>query len=240
MRIPLLIFVLAVLAIFLVQNGSPALPLILFGTQTIALPAALWLLVAILAGVATSLVLQLLSSWRGRFARAKKEIYNSPKPPPATRKKPEPPPRREDWENDSPRDWEIPPKPPIVETDEEDDWNIEQLPQEETRLQPEADEFEEFDNSSDRSRETDTEVDAPRVEVRRTPESSQKSGTFYSYRYREATPKDKERLVNNEDETVYDANYRVIRPPLWDMPPEPEPEDAEEDWGLDEDDEQQR
>lgn len=60
-------------------------------------------------------------------------------------------------------------------------------------------------------------------EVRQTPQSEFRSGSVYSYSYK--TPTDS---GVGKTEAVYDADYRVIVPPV------PEPED--EDWGLDEDD----
>ncbi|MEO0406886.1 MAG: LapA family protein [Cyanobacteria bacterium P01_A01_bin.135] len=54
------LLLLAVLAAFTVQNWAPAVPLVVFGTQTAALPLALWVIGAMLAGALTVLLMAVL------------------------------------------------------------------------------------------------------------------------------------------------------------------------------------
>lgn len=59
------LLVLAALAVFAVENWAPAVPLVIFGVQTTALPVALWVIGALLAGaltvLAVAVLLQLIS-----------------------------------------------------------------------------------------------------------------------------------------------------------------------------------
>ncbi len=63
------LLILIALAAFAVENWSPAVPLVILGTQTTALPMALWVIGALLAGALTVLaiaaLLQLISSPNG-------------------------------------------------------------------------------------------------------------------------------------------------------------------------------
>jgi hypothetical protein len=68
-------------------------------------------------------------------------------------------------------------------------------------------------------------------EVPQEPKTSSKIGSVYSYGYREKEQKDSG--VGKADE-VYDANYRLIRPP-YKQPIEPTREN-EEDWDFDDED----
>lgn len=54
------LLLLAILAVFTVQNWAPAVPLVVFGSQTAALPIALWVVGAILAGALTVLVMAVM------------------------------------------------------------------------------------------------------------------------------------------------------------------------------------
>jgi len=60
-RLIILILLLGGLTLFLVQNFSPALPLVFFGMRTQPLPLALWILCSILAGASTSILINGLS-----------------------------------------------------------------------------------------------------------------------------------------------------------------------------------
>jgi len=59
-RLIILIFLLGGLTLFLVQNFSPALPLVFFGMRTQPLPLALWILSSLLAGAGTSILINKL------------------------------------------------------------------------------------------------------------------------------------------------------------------------------------
>ncbi|MEM9215118.1 MAG: hypothetical protein AAGD25_12325 [Cyanobacteria bacterium P01_F01_bin.150] len=111
--------VLVGLVIFTAENWSPAVPLILFGVKTGALPLSLWVIVAGLMGVLTTLViafcLRLLSNDDDRLP--KRSSSQTSRPPHSPRPRPPRQPDRrsndeplemEDWEEFSrPReDWE--------------------------------------------------------------------------------------------------------------------------------------
>ncbi|MFW6264224.1 MAG: LapA family protein, partial [Cyanobacteriota bacterium] len=118
-RIAILLFLLGGLLIFLAQNWSPILPLIIFGNQTPALPIAVWILLFAVAGVFTSLLLQLLN----RLARGAtpRQVERSVPPPP-----PRPPRERETI--NPPRVSEPYRQPPETATpvEEREEWVVEE------------------------------------------------------------------------------------------------------------------
>ncbi|MGF1513339.1 MAG: hypothetical protein ACFB5Z_06545 [Elainellaceae cyanobacterium] len=59
------VLILIALAIFAVENWSPAVPLVILGAQTVALPIALWVIGAILAGALTMLAIAVLLQLAG-------------------------------------------------------------------------------------------------------------------------------------------------------------------------------
>ena len=83
-RVVLPILILGGLIIFTVENWSPSVPLVLFGAKTIALPLALWVIVACLSGalttVAIALCLRLLT--RDNNRSSSKEFRTASDPPP--------------------------------------------------------------------------------------------------------------------------------------------------------------
>lgn len=246
--------------IFFLQNRSPDLPLVFFGTQTISLPVGLWLILSAIAGILASTILQLLlgvypppngksNDW---------DDPDSPEPPDTTYRVPNPN-RYQSEENSSYNTSERasytvsnPKASPYDKNDEEDwesplqgeDWN--QIDEEWDIEKPPRRENPPSQNRSEDEEETlYSPPETPRniYERPQTPEkTSNQQGSVYSYRYREAEEDYEEREDdrNNEDDDedrpsspqVYEANYRVIRPPLWNLP------DEEED--LEEDDSEQR
>jgi len=217
--------------IFYLQNRSPEVSLIIFGSQTIALPVALWLIISAMAGLITSMLLQLLfgvysrqsrQQWEDdedfdfpeqpdepndRFASSDKQEANSvPRATQTLQQDWQSPPQREDW-NDL----------------DDDDWNIEEPPRRDSNPSPNR------NNNID--------------EVQNPPDKTSNQGSVYSYRYREARreyydseeiEEDEEENDNDEEEPnespkVYEANYRVIRPPLWNLPDEDNGNDDEDD-----------
>ncbi|PSO59224.1 MAG: hypothetical protein BRC41_00740 [Cyanobacteria bacterium QH_9_48_43] len=216
LKIALLLLVLGGLLLFLLQNWSPVLPLVILGSQTIGLPLAAWILLAVGAGFLTSLVLQLLNflSRRGASRRvdnsqAKSQLPRTPSQEPFNTSESSQnynytPSSASKASKTAAADWET----------GDDDWEIETPPNEPTG------------QSLDRS-SSEYEVES------REPKSSYNSGSVYSYTYRESKQPQKKGT-----ESVYDANYRVIRAPQRNLDEEDEEtEEDEEDWGLDEDDE---
>lgn len=211
-KLPVLAAILGAIALFLVQNRSPTLPLVLFGQPTrFELPVSLWLLAAGAIGWATSLCLQgldalaLRSLLRRRRDRGDRTGYTSDELPPEAdignregRGWNQTPPEQSDWET---------PKPFLDE--EDDEWDIESPP--DRRSRPEAPE--------------EREDIPPKRPATREP-------AVYSYSYRDERPRQTTAPARQPDsDRVYDANYRVIQPPVWDSE-----EEDEEDWGFDDDD----
>ena len=210
LKIFLSLFVLLFLSILFWQNREPLSLKLLCPDinqyclyQTPKLPLAIWMLIFILAGLVTSLIWQLLSyvstrsSRRDRYSspgyvsegkdapevsQPKTKVADFPRSPTTTKTKVNPP----VTDNLSKKsDWE--------DDNSSDDWNTEELTQEKVSEQPK-------DKQSNEQKS---------YEVRRKPENVQRSGSTYSYKYREAD-RGKEEKVDR----VYDANYKVINPPI--------------------------
>jgi uncharacterized integral membrane protein len=173
------------LALFALQNLTPV-PLVILGQATVSLPLAIWILVAIAAGVATSLLIAGLykasnsvasrraaprrakprnSVFVGRFATAERssepvrDSFRATPPPTEPVRRPAPP--EDDWESDS------------SASDSWDDWDVYEEPRD--RPRPSA-----APASGDR-------VPSPRGD--------------------RATPR-----VPNPEPPLYDAEYRTLDP----------------------------
>lgn len=220
--------------IFFLQNSSPVITLTIFGSQTIALPVAGWLIFSTIAGLITSIILQFLL---GLYSRPRKRVREWEDTegdfefPEAEENRKEKVTSRLDQEKatsqrksqktrdtsyrtpgfqEAEEDWESPPRrEDWNELDEE--WNIEEPPRQEIN--------DPTDNTEDEF-----------YEVERPLEKTSQQGSVYSYRYRKASRESDNEEENNynDDESsppIYEANYRVIRPPLWNLPEEEEDDD---------------
>lgn len=256
-KIKLTVWVIIILAgiIFYLQNRSPEVSLVIFGSETIALSVSLWLIIGAIAGFITSIVLQLLLGVYSRQRRRSRqwedeaddedqedgdfefpeatettnERFASSTRFNATKEANSVPNSRQKEDLPEEEDWESPPKREDWD-DLDDEWNIEEPPKREINPPPPSNEN--F------------------YEVQNRPEKTSQQGSVYSYRYRQASSQsdnserieeEEEENDNNDDDDetnqspkVYEANYRVIRPPLWNLP------DAEEDWDEEEDDTDKR
>lgn len=211
-KLPVLAALLGAIALFLVQNRSPTLPLVLFGQATdFELPISLWLLLAGTIGWAISLCGQGLDALSVRsLLRRQRDRKRSGDNPRTEVSSDELPPEADigsregrDWNPAPPEqsDWETP-KPPLDE--EDDEWDIESPPERRSRPNPPS-----------------------------------REPAVYSYSYRDDRPRETSVRESQPDgDRVYDANYRVIESPVWDS----EEEDAatpvrhtEEDWGFEDD-----
>ncbi|MBW4514381.1 MAG: hypothetical protein KME11_04080 [Timaviella obliquedivisa GSE-PSE-MK23-08B] len=248
-RLFLPLLILAGLALFALQNWSPVLPIVVAGLNTQALPLALWMLTAIAAGATTTIAVSSLFSL-SRFTAVRRSNKQRPSASPSrpeTESRPwvaawtkrnearaNPPSTaktriQDDWENRQTReewdDWEedspAPASsasfssagvPPDVHDRSDEDW----------------DNWEGY-TEADRVSGTPRPPVRTDFEVRQAPVAQKQSGSLYSVSYERAET-DPQRP--NE---VYDADYRVIVPPLSSEPaPAISPED--EDWGFDDDD----
>ncbi|PSO50744.1 MAG: hypothetical protein BRC33_02360 [Cyanobacteria bacterium SW_9_44_58] len=246
-KIKLTVWAIILLAgiIFYWQNRLPEISLVIFGSETIALPVSLWLIIGAIAGFLTSIALQLLLGvYSGQRRRSREwddqdndgdegdfefpEATESPNERfasstrfnadrnadsvPNSRQQEElPEDGEEDWESPlTGEDW----------NDLDDEWNIEEPPKRESNPPPPGNFY----------------------EVQNRPEKTSQQGSVYSYRYRQANgesdnsePIEEEENDNDDDEepnqspNVYEANYRVIRPPLWNLPDAEENSDEEAD-----------
>lgn len=251
--------------IFFLQNTSPVLSLVFFGTQTVSLPVGLWLVLSAIAGLLSSLILQLLLGvYPPPKSRSRNWDYpddpddepDSPNPPDTTYRVANPNryqseenssyntserasygvsnPKAFQYDKNDDDDWEL----PLTGEDWnqiDEEWDIEQPPRRPNPPPPsnnDEDEDETLYSPPDTTRNIDERPQTPK-------ETSPQEGSVYSYRYRETDEEfdDSENDKNDDDNDytdeprssqVYEANYRVIRPPLWNLPDEEE-EDLEED-----------
>ncbi|HEY9802477.1 MAG TPA: hypothetical protein V6D25_19100 [Leptolyngbyaceae cyanobacterium] len=215
-RLTLLVAVLGGLTLLLVQNLSPALPLVFLGMRSQPLPLAMWILFSTAAGAGTSLLITSLfrlSSYFGGQPRQVPPKSTTSRRSTANRKEEftPPPPSKEPANkanyasSDEFDDWET--------NSADDDWDIEEKPREATTNNSQSDSF----------------ADSSTYERPQQPKSGTKSGSTYSYSYRE--PKN---TAAGRTESVYDADYRVIIPP-YQPPPKDTTNDDDDDWGFDDD-----
>ncbi|NJM72057.1 MAG: LapA family protein [Scytonema sp. RU_4_4] len=221
-RLILLVTVLGGLALLLVQNWSPVLPLIFLGMKSKPLPLAIWILFSTAAGAFTTIFVTSLFNLSNYFAGQQRQTPLR-SPATATRRsqtrteeptpRPSPPPSDRKTEStqtsDAPDDWET--------NDSTDDWD-----------------FEEKKEQAPTPNSQNTQVrDSSTYERQQEPKSSYKSDSVYSYSYRE--PKNS---GVGKTESVYDADYRVIIPP-YEPPTTPQAQTnqtKDDDWGFLDDD----
>ncbi|AOY81930.2 hypothetical protein BJP36_20515 [Moorena producens JHB] len=194
--------------------------------KTPPLPLALWIVGAIGAGVLTSISLRLPNYLAWRYSRRNSE---SPDNEPLFSEYS----RRESYQTQTRQD-KTRERPASKQTSKDDpvsDW-------EESSSQ-EWD-FEE-DHDSDRvssgrqgvkqdSTSHTTKADPTSYDLSEEPDSSDQSGSVYSYSYRKPG-----NSGVGKSETVYDAKYRVINPPYKTVAKQSEEEEEEEDWGFEDD-----
>jgi hypothetical protein len=206
-RIVLLLIVVGGLALFAFSNLSPVLPLVFLGMPTAPLPLATWIGIAIASGALTSFCLQFLQLLqKSPSTRSFAEVDEVP--PQAT------PFRRESY--DEPvysRPTATPPPPETPKTSAASDWE-----------EPNAKNWE-FEQQAKASKTPEVR---DQINDATEPKNSPPSGT-YSYSYRE---QDKKQAGVGKADAIYDANYRVIKPPN----PTVKPDDDDEDWGFEDDD----
>ncbi|MEA5532685.1 LapA family protein [Crocosphaera sp. XPORK-15E] len=242
MRLIILLLLLVGTGIFIIQNQQPVV-LYFLGTEaktallSLTLPLGLWVVIFALAGIITSLLIQLLT--RSPRQRSAPKSVKSP-----SRPRPQEPPETPYQRSEAKRsDWEVPPNPEWEKTpqpDEDEEWNIEEPPTERTQpFQP--------------SKTPIIEDQASEFEMPQTPKTVSRQGTIYSYTYRELSdrrdpiPPQEQEIPPSPSDTsptpppksnptnqVYDANYRVITPPYQTPPNSPNSEfdedENEEGW----------
>jgi uncharacterized integral membrane protein len=250
-RIILLLTILGGLVLFALQNWSPLLPLVILGLRTQALPLAFWIVGAIVAGALTTLVvaglfnLQVATSPVARRSRQTKRVNQSATPDTAawnygwSGAQPEPSPAASSYANPASSTtvnatWQESSPP---QQEEWEDWSgyqeprrqpVDDLPNLETPAQDAEDQdwadwegYDQEEEPRDRTVADSRPVPPPQTsyEVPQEPTKRSQSGTVYSYSYRRS-----EDTSAGKAESVYDADYRVLRPPykpLDDSQPQP-------------------
>ncbi len=225
-RLFLLLVALGCLTLLLLQNWSPVLPLVFLGAQTQPLPLAVWILISVVAGALTSVAIAGCFKLSNYFAPSKprKRRQAAATPPPRS----EAPkgskstasynaasssytagsnsqPKADSTPSDDFNDWE---------SDASNDWD-----------------FEEDTEKNQKSAPQDPVKDYRNYEANAEPKSGYRSGSVYSYSYREPSNSGVGRT-----ESIYDADYRVLTPPYRqkDSSSKSEGED-EDDWGFEDD-----
>ncbi len=205
----LLILLLLVLAgiILLVQNGQSLTLIVLNQPVRLTLPLSIWVILAVIAGLFTSLL------WRGLMSFGSRDNivgdrlnrrFSSLKQRPE--RQPEKKPRKSDWEKSRAGfDWTD------EDIDDEDIWDIESPPPRTTQTRPPQ---KRSASAKPPSRPTAQEADIPPARSAPSDPAAQQA--------RQQPPPSKE--------GVYDANYRVITPPYNPQDSSPEDDDNNEEW----------
>lgn len=205
---------------------------------TFTLPLAVWILLFTLAGIVTSLLIQLLTLGRnspqsrtGSGFRRPRQPFTPPRQPSGEFSA-----RESEWERNL----------------EDEGWNIEQPPAETTLPRYEENYTDKRPVIEDREsiKEDEPRNQSPNFETSQTPKTASRQGSVYSYTYRESSsrstdvvkptetpqdtkPKDStppsDSSPKKPSNSVYDANYRIITPPQPETP-NSQREEGEEDW----------
>ncbi len=208
MQVILLLAILGGLALLLVQNWSPVLPLVFLGLTTPQLPLAVWILISLVAGAGTSLAIASLFNLANYFAQPKSSNKRQVKPPP----RPQP----------SANTYTKQPVEDTSSSDRADDWLEDPLNDEDWNYEENT-----VDSKSDST--TSYPQDSRSYEANSEPKSSKRQGSVYSYSYRE---EEAENSSAGKSESVYDADFRVLTPPY--KSPN-SVRDDDDDWGFDDD-----
>ncbi|MBD2179843.1 LapA family protein [Planktothrix sp. FACHB-1355] len=223
-RIILLLVVLLGLIIFALQNLSPVV-LVFLGMKSLGLPLGVWILGAIAAGFCSSLLIGALfqvsnylseEQLRSRIRTLEAEVSRSQGQAP----------RQSPYSNQTASYSTSTQTAPNWQKSSSNDDYLEDDEDEEDEAIYETPSYK--DNVGNRAN----------YEVKQEPTSSSKSGSVYSYSYKE--PRN---TGVGKTESVYDAEYRVITPPY--RQPEPQQEESwqsdkktgrDDDWGFEDDD----
>ncbi|NDJ16666.1 LapA family protein [Myxacorys almedinensis] len=203
LRSVVLLMVLGSLALLTVQNWSAPMQLVFLGMRSLALPLPIWIVGALVAGILTTIVISILfrltGFTAGRSARRPSPSYVAPtEPPPSSSYSYTPPSYTQSVE--SPRTTWRTATPPSTPSDpssgDREEWGSEDA----------SDWFDDSSDWADEPRDSRSSSRRTDYEVRQEPKSGSRSGSNYSYSYRDPDPP-----TNPAD--VVDADYRVIIPP---------------------------
>ncbi|NEQ10605.1 MAG: LapA family protein [Moorea sp. SIO4E2] len=212
------------MALFVVDNWLPVLPLVFLGMKTPPLPLALWIVGAVGAGVLTSISLRLPNYLAWRYSRRNSEPPdNEPLFSEYSRRESNQTQTRQHKTRERSASKETSKDDPVSDWEESSskDWDFDK------------------DQDSDRvssgrqgvkqdSTSHTTIADPTSYDLSKELESSDQSDSVYSYSYRKPG-----NSGVGKSETVYDAKFRVINPPYKTVAKQPE--EDEEDWGFEDD-----
>jgi uncharacterized integral membrane protein len=264
-RLVLLLLILSGVTLFALQNWLPVLPLTILGGQTQALPLAVWMVGAIVAGAFTTLVFAGLFKLSNTLAAPRRSSRRA-----ASRAdEPDFTPPNSEWRSESAPaaqatangrttdsiedDWEQ-----SRRQDDWDDWsdyvepadsapppydsprsyaNSQTVIQDEPVSETTWEDWnpDQLEDRVPQSIEETIQAQRKIYEVPNQPKTRHQAGSVYSYSYRDASDSGA-----GKTEAVYDAEFRVIVPPYQ---PETEPQSSDtgteddEDWGFDDEDE---
>lgn len=260
-RLAILLSILSVSILFALQNWSPSLPLVFFGTTTQALPLGVWIAIAIAAGAMTTILtaglLQIAPALTSRAKSVRHPTTHNPATPPYRNASPPPyesgstpstssqPQDRSTYQSepnrpiypessrietptrwqtdltDSEFDWQEEPEPIDDEFDWED-WEEEPEPVDNRASWQDWEERTKPSESFSQNQQSKRSVTSDAVQ--KFPKPNTSSSSAYSYSYQ--NPKDSH---VGKNESVYDAEYRVIIPPYRPLDSNEEDEEFEED-----------
>lgn len=218
-RIVLLLLVLGGLSLFAVQNWSPVLAMVFLGFKTASLPLAMWILLAIALGLLSSWLMaalfQLSNYLSEKQLRSRIRQLEAGQSPPASQSR-------------------INTEATRNSADEDDFFDDEFLGDDDDLEEP----IYKAPNYQDYTAPSST------YERPQEPKTQFQSGSVYSYGYQDKgdTGVGKTESIYNKTESVYDADYRVISPPLRKIEDDAEDDWTrksnadDDDWGFDDDD----
>lgn len=204
-RLFLLLVVLGGLTLLLGQNWSPVLPLVFLGAKTQALPLAIWILLSVAAGAVTSLFITGLFKLANYFTRSSSSRRKAPPPPRSSAQ------RQVRYAAASrpatkPDPGSTPSNPAndwiSDSTTNDDDWG--------------------FEEDTDKTRSNSPNDVTKTNDFSSAPKSNYQADS-YSYSYQEPS-----NSGVGKTESVYDADYRVIKPPY----SQPDTAENDEDGGF--------
>lgn len=200
-RMVLIFLIGGIFALFILSNlSSPVIALVFLGIKMPALPLTVWIGGAIASGAITSFVLQFLNYLQSDNQREGQFNRVSPRPRGV---------RNDNFASETPKTSYSPPNPPKPTTNSASDW------------EESSNRDWNFDGEGGR------ESQRSDYEANQQPTSTSKSGSVYSYTYRE-----KGKSEVGKTDGVYDANYRVIIPPSQKSSAPPQDDNEDEDWGF--------
>ena len=229
-RIVVLLMALGGLTVFALQN-SMTLRLRFLGMRTQALPLGFWIIAAVVAGVLTALIvawlLQLINSWGNAKLRSRIRQLEA---------------ERGSYQGQSRESASSTSQSYSYSAANSNYASAANASATDSRNNEEWEEEDEDEDSNYDDSRVASDVSDRNYEAKQEPTSSYRSGSVYSYGYK--NPSDS---AVGKTESVYDAEYRVITPPYRpldteeeDNTPEPSPSNQQnnnddEDWGFDDD-----